>query len=1168
MVVIVLLAALFMSVPASHAQTAQVTGRVTDSTDAVIPDVAVNMISISTGISRKTSTNDLGYYTIPLLQPGSYRMVVQKQGFRSISRAPIQLSVDQIARIDLRLEVGEVTETVDVSEATPLLEPETSSLGEVIGGRKVLDLPLNGRNPLSLVALVPGVVPQGQSGQAAAATPNFNGWGNYQISGALANASEMMWDGAPLNGGRVNTVRIVPTGDSIHEFKVQSNNFSAEFGRTAGGIVSLSTRSGTNEFHGTAYEFLRNKVLNANTFFNNARGVDTPAFTQNQFGVTAGGPVIFPGLYNGRGRTFIFGSYEGFRQSLGNALLFTVPTERQRLGDFSQTLNSAGSAVSIYDPLTTRPDPANPGRFIRDPFQGNIIPQSRIDPVASKYVERQLWALPNRAGDGFTRINNWAGNSPVRANSDALTVRADQVVSDRQKLFARYSWLDTGRGPNGAFGSGIAIQPGDEFRDATATHQALLEDIYSFSPNTVMDLRYSFLRFAFDRSPGTQGIDLTTLGFPSSFGDQIGNPLRHVPNQFVSGMATLFGGGVFIHREDFHTLAGSLTRILGRHSMKMGGELRVVRYNFGASNESSGAFRFNGSYTAIDPFRPAGTGFPFADFLLGFPNSGNVGTPALLAQQRSYRGLYFQDDLRLHNRLTLNLGLRYDQDGDWTERFDRQLVFQSEAQHPLAQQTGLALRGNLAAVNTPQRTSRTSDDVRLNQWAPRFGLAFQVAPRTVIRGGYGIFWIPASLDLPERTTGPLGAAPTLFVSSLDGGLTPANRMSNPFPTGIVQPPSPQAASTLFMGTDVQLGVAGYTQNGYAQQWNLNLQQEVAGETLIEAAYAGLKGTNLPVRFQPLNQLPPELLSQGSSLFTQVANPFAGLIRSGALAGATIPRGQLLLPYPHFVGVFAAGASYGSSTYHSMQFKLEKRFRTGAGLLAAYTISKLISNVDSQTAFLEPQRIAFEFGPQNSYNPAAERSLSSFDTPQRLVVSFTLDLPFGRGRRLATNLTGAASKLVSGWAVNGIYSAQRGFPLFVTTQQDLSGSYMLRGGVGHRPNSSGQSAELSGRPQDRLSRWFNTSTFSQPQAFTFGNVSRTLPDVRTHGINNTDFSIFKNTYFGSGEELNLQFRAEFFNLFNRTQFGYPGQVFGTAQFGVVSSQLNQPRLIQFALKVIF
>jgi Carboxypeptidase regulatory-like domain len=1122
-------------------QTASITGLIKDQTGAVLPGATVLLVNVETGIQRTTLTNDEGYYTLQLLQPGDYRISVQATGFKPIVRSGIKLEVQQIARIDFAMELGELTQEINVTGAAPLLEQESSSLGEVIQGRKVEDLPLNGRNPLALVALVPGVVPQGLS-QVAPAVPNFYAFGNFQISGALGNQSEMTWDGAILNGPLMNGIRFVPTADSIEEFRVQTNNLSAEFGRSAGGIVSVVTKSGTNEFHGSAYEFLRNKVLNANTFFNNARGVERPDFTQNQYGATFGGRII-------RDKTFFFTSFEGFRLRQGRSEIFTVPTLKMLAGDFSEI------GRNVYDPLTTRPDPANPGQFIRDPFPGNIIPRERIDTVAAQYVAQRMWALPNSPGAAF----NWAGNTKVRANSEQFTARLDHMLGEKQKILGRYSIWKAGTPGPFAFNNGLIVQDQSIFPDFRQTQQAVLEDVYSFSPNTIADFRFSYMRFGYDRRPGTQGQDLTALGLPANLNVQIPTEFRHVPNAFPTGFAFLWGGSVIFQAEDVYQVVANLSSIRGRHRIKFGIDFRPIRLNYTQSNDTTGAFTANGLFTAIDPLRPAGTGHSFADFMLGYPNSGQINTPARLAQQRFYRAFYFHDDIHVTSTLTLNLGVRYDQDGGWSERFDRQSFFMPDAEHPLTAETGLPLVGRLGLVNSPDRESRLLADTFLGQIAPRFGFAYQLSSKLVVRGGYGIFWLPKTIARREVVAEATGFRTTLFVSSLDGQLTPLDRLSNPFPGGVLQPVGRDPIfQELLTGQSFRSTFPD--EYAYSQQWNFNVQHELPGDLLIDAAYAGLKGTRLPLPTVQLNQLPVEFLSLGSGLNAQVPNPFLGLISSGPLSRPTVARGQLLRPFPHYSDVLIMNPFAGSSTYHSMQLKVEKRFRGGSGLLGSYTISKLITDAETLTTWLE----AGVAGYQNFHNRRAERSISSQDVPQRLVLSYALDLPFGRGRRFLGGASGGADKLISGWAVNGIYTLQDGNPIFLSTATNLTNSF----GGGSRPNNNGQSAELTGSAKERLNRWFDTSVFTQPPAFTFGNVSRTLPDVRTHGINNFDFSIFKNTYFGPEARLNLQFRAEFFNLFNRTNFGTPGQTLGTPQFGIVSSQRNEPRLVQFALKFVF
>ncbi len=611
----------------------------------------------------------------------------------------------------------------------------------------------------------------------------------------------------------------------------------------------------------------------------------------------------------------------------------------------------------------------------------------------------------------------------------------------------------------------------DIFPDFRKTRQVFFEDVYTFSPTLIADFRYSFLRFDYKRIPLTQGQDLTALGFNPNLNQQIAPEFRHIPNIVVAGMTLIFPGSIIFQAEDNHHVVGNVTKVWSRHTAKFGLDFRVFRLNYLQSNDTSGAFSFNSSFTSSDP-----------------------------------------------------------------------------------------LRGRVGLVNSPDRESRHLTDTFPGQLGPRFGFAYSLTSRTVLRGGYGISWLPKSVARREVIAEPTGTGTTIYVDSLNGGLTPFGRLSNPFPNGIVQPvgrdPIFQSRLT---GTILRAKLTS-GEEAYTQQWNFNLQQQLSGDTLVDVAYAGLKGTKLPQGIVELNQLPDQFLSMGAALFQQAPNPFFGLIESGPLSARTVAQGQLLRPYPQYISVALFNPFIGNSIYHSLQLKVEKRFRGGAGLLASYTASKLISDVETLTTWLEPSIGTV----QNNNNLKLERSVSSQDVPQRLVISGTFDLPFGRSRRLLSSLGGLPGKLISGWAINGIYTAQSGMPISLATATNLTGSF----GGRSRPNSNGQSARLSGPATERLNRWFDTSKFSQPPAFTFGNVSRTLPDVRVHGINNLDFSVFKNTQFGANEKLNLQFRTEFFNLFNRPLFGYPGNVLGTPQFGVVTSQANEPRLIQFALKLIF
>jgi hypothetical protein len=1144
--------AIFTAVLNLPAQTfyGSIVGAVTDASGAPIPAAPVILINTGTSERRARDTDSGGNYQFVNLVPGHYRLDIEKQGFKHLTRDEIVVEVQAAVRIDVSMQVGDMTQTIEVQAQTPLLQTETTSLGAVVESRKVQEMPLNGRNVLNLVALVPGVVPGGNTMQNPI-IGNNTGWGNYQIGGGMANQSAGFLDGGSLNVGYVNMIALVPAQDSIQEFRVQTNNLSAEFGRFAGGVVNLTSKSGTNEIHGSAYEFLRNKVLNANTFFNNRSGVPTPAFTQNQFGATAGGPIR-------KDKTFLFFGYEGFRLAQGRSVLATVPTDDFRAGNFSNLRDAKGSLIPIFDPQTTCGALNNPAcaagqASTRTPFPNNIIPASRLDPTAK--VMTGLWAEPNAAGQPFTGILNFAVNVGAPKTTDQYNARIDQNISAKQRVFGRYTDWTLDSPPSDTFGTRTGAH------NWQAARQAVLADTYTFTPTTIADFRVAFLRYEFNNVAQSVPIDVATFGWPAILNQQMG-AFRRVPYPIVQGYPDVLNTSAisFItDRNNSYSIAPTLTKIAGRHTLKFGGEWRALQFNFAQSNNTTGNFTFDNLFTAINPYAPAGTGYGFASFMLGLGASGSAVQSALTAGQQIYQGYFATDTLQLTRKLTLNFGVRWELPGPWTERYDRETVLLPDAESPLAGPTGLPLKGKLGVVNSPDRPSRYNQDYHKNLFAPRLGFAYRLTNTTVVRGGYGIFYLPNDITFASGPYGsPVNNTTTTWVPTLDGELTPAAPLSNPFPNGIIQPPGHNPSfQNLLLGQSVS-ALLTKDPYPYTQQWNFDVQRQFSEGTAVEVGYAGSKGVHLPGSTQQLDQLPDQYLSLGSKLQQQVPNPFYGLIASGTLSSPTVPYGQLLRPYPQYNGFSVIGTASRNSIYHSLQVKGEKRFSEGGAFLVAYTYAKFISDTDTLTTWLE----GAVAGVQNYHNISAERAVVSQDVPHRLVASYVLDLPVGKGKRFLTGATGLPGKLVSGWGVNGVVTLQSGFPLGMTTASNLTNSF----GGGSRPNSNGQSALLGGSAQSRLNQWFNTADFNQPAAFSFGNVGRNLSDVRSHGINNWDVSLFKTTRVT--ERIGLQFRAEFFNFFNRVQFGLPGTALGNAQFGVVSSQSNNPRLIQFGLRLSY
>ena len=1179
--------AFLLAAPVTYAQTTfgSIVGNVTDPSGAAVGNTEVTLTNLGTNEKRTDTTSSDGLYQFVNLPPGQYSVGVQKPGFKGVLRSPVTVQTQTTTKIDLALQVGEVSQTVEVTSQTPLLQPETSTLGQVIDQRKTNTLPLNGRNPLNLVALVPSVVPQGGS----MSNPNGQNpfaWGNYQIGGGMANQSMVWLDGSPVNGSYINITALIPTQDSLQEFKVATNNLSPEYGRFAGGVVNFTTKSGTNALHGTLWEYLRNKDLDANDFFSNLNGTPRGAFTQNQFGFNVGGPIIIPKIYNGKNKTFFFVDYEGFRLRQGASYTETVPTAQERTGDLSALAASQG--VNIYDPLTTCGTGAPstpacaPGVAVgtRLPFAGNVIPTSRINPTS--LIMLKLYPMPNAAGNA-QGVGNWVSNSSQGGNNNETVVHIDQNVSDKQHITARYTYWGNLNLPTDPFHNGVCQ---DRCTETFNTNNFVLGDTYSFNPTTIMEVRLSYQRFSYDRTPVTIGYDLTQLGWPASLNDQA--VFRDLPVPVINGFDTngTFGsqgaGSVIIDRNDNYRAAATLTKITGNHTLKFGGEFLRLTHNYAQTNVPTGIFNFDPDLTALNANNTAGSGLGLATFLLGYPSGGNASSPALVAAQQLYPALFANDDWHVTPKLTLNLGLRWEHAGPWTERFNRISFFNPTQPNSVLSAAGITVPGNIDLVNSANNSYRSGIKPDWKQFAPRAGLAYQISSKTVFHAGYGVFWLPNDVAWDTSPNNdPINSYSTPVLESVFTGVPacyPANcsvssavagsgayTIANPFPGGIIGPPgrSSDYAQRL-LGTGPNLNQLG-NPYGYAQQWNADIQQQFGNGFLIDVAYGGAKGTHLPIDSPQIDQLPDQYLSLGNALLQNVANPYFGHVTASgsSLAQATVQRGQLLRPYPEYTGVNFAGEGIGDSTYESLQVKAEKRFESGGSLLVAYTHSKLISNTDTITGWLEAG--GGPGGIQDSNNIRLDKSLASFDTPDRLVVSYVLDVPVGRGRKYLRNANWFVDAAIGGWGVEGVTTLQSGFPLHFGNNTNNSNSF----GGGQRPNVvSGCSTSISGSITSKLNEYFNTACFTQPAPFTFGDESRTDPHLRAPGIANWDFSAYKNFPLTPENKATLQFRAEFFNLFNRVQFGYPGQSFGSSSFGVITSQQNLPRLVQFALRLSF
>ena len=664
-----------------------------------------------------------------------------------------------------------------------------------------------------------------------------------------------------------------------------------------------------------------------------------------------------------------------------------------------------------------------------------------------------------------------------------------------------------------------------------------------------------------------RGSTFHNTGRDGQFNNQV--QYRNQPIPIVQGFPDYFNttgaGSTIFERNDDWSITPSLTKTMGRHTLKFGADLRRLTDNYTQTQNPSGVFDFDNLFTALNPQAANGTGFGMASFLLGYGDGGGTTTSVMTAGTQFYMGFYASDNFQVTRKLTLNYGVRWDMPTGFSERYDRQTVFLPNAVSPLASPTGLPLTGAMALVNTPQYPSRYNQDFYWHLFAPRLGFAYHLTERTVVRGGYGIFILPNDIASPYLS--PIDLTSTPFLGTLNGSITPFATLSNPFPFGLLQPPGRNPSYQSALEGQAFTAVLPNTDIGYVGQWNLDVQREFGQGTLLEVAYAGSKGTHLPALKQQLNRTPRQRHFLRLRAIPQVPNPFFGLITSGSPAAPTVFAGQLMLPHPQYGSLFSEPTYNRDSNYNALQVTFRKRFTSGGMLLAAYTYSKTLANTDTISGWLESGLPGNFYGQaQDAYNLHAERWLSSFDVPHRLVVSYILDLPVGKGKKFLNNVHGASDKIVSGWGVNGITTFQSGFPISLFT--GFSYSNYFNTGVA-RPNVvSGCQVRPSGSAQSRLTEWFNTACFTLPPGlFSYGDMAPSMGNLRADGINNWDFALFKNTHIT--ERVGVQFRAEFFNIANRAQFGPPGQVLLVpTTYGLVNSQANSPRLIQFALRLVF
>ena len=1107
-------------------------GDITDSSKATIPAATLTLKNTQTGLERTAEADQSGHYIFTFIVPGEYTLSAQAPGFKTAVRSGIALSLNDNTRLDVELSVGATTDTVTVSAEVSVLQADTSTLGAVVSRETIDKLPLKGHSSLYIYNLTPGVVGNRYLEDVRPSDTGSNVL--FSANGAPIASGDIAVDGVTntVNVGRgLSLSPWVPSTEAVAEMKMILGTIPAEYGRAGGYFTNIVIKSGTNDIHGSAYENLRNSAMDANLFFPRGRGQKLVPYGAHTFGFSVGGPIVFPKLYNGRNRSFFFFNYEGGREGNGQSTTSSVPTAKMRRGDFSEV------AVPIYNPFSVRQVNGVP---TRDPFPGNIIPDSLQDPVARKIMA--LWPLPNNPNVSAATpwVQNFIQGSKWPQSRDAYVMKFDHQFSPNHQTFTRLNIGDAFFNFNYDF-DGIAT-PGRNVVHRPNKGLAF-NDTYLISPETTLDTRIGYAFGKEQQRPYSNGYDLGSLGLPASFINNVQSSA--IPTIRVTSFQGLAGSGYKEQPGYTYSLQSNLSMHRGRHLFKTGAEGRLLRGNYLTNDNPAGNFTFSQTATGGPRADTPQAGFAMASFLTGY-GTGFIDNNTGVSIQNIYYGIYFQDDFRVNTKLTLNLGVRYEYETPRTERYNRTTRgFAYDAVSPL-KVPGMNLKGGLlyAGVNGAERGIYNPDR---NNFAPRIGFAYKVNQGTVLRGGYALSYIP--LIGSVYPTGFSNQTP--LVSSQDG-ITPLNLLSNPFPTGLLPPIGSSQGLATLVGQSVSF-VEPTDRTPMFHNWQFSVQRELGSRTLIEAAYVGSRGIRLaapPSDFttavnENLNQLDPKYLSLGTQLLQTVPNPFFGIL-SGPLGGPTIAYSQLLRPYPQYSNVTRNAPAFGSSVYHALQMKLERRMSHGLTALVAYTFSKSISDLNN---------------PQSAYNRRVERALTDFDVPTRLTVTAAWEVPVGQKRHFLSHSPAVLDYVVGGWTISTFNTFQAGFPLAFSLARPAVGT------GSNRPNAAGDpSAGVKGSIGDRLSQYFNTAAFSQPADFTFGNLGPRIGTVRSPGMNNVNVTLSKQ--FRITDRASFDLRASSYNFLNHPVFSAPNTIYGDASFGRVFNQVNLSRQMEFAAKIIF
>jgi hypothetical protein len=1133
-----------------------ITGRVIDPSGAVVVGAEVRVTNLATGVSATSRTNDSGAYSIPYLPLGTYSLVAESSGFKRVERTSIEVRVNDVLDIPLQLEVGNVNETIQVTATTPLLESSTAGVGQVIDGRRLTELPIQGGNASELALLAPGVINTTNLRERKAGFGNADS--QFTTNGNPLYSNEFTIDGVPNSypAGTNPQVGFNPPRSAVSEFKVQTSAFDASLGHTPGSSINAVTKSGTNQLHGELHHWIQNSALDASEFFQNRAGLPKTVYQDNLYGASLGGPAYIPKVYNGQNRTFFFYAWEANQWGKPMTNIGTVPTTAEKNGDLSALL-ALGSTYQIYDPLTTVPA-ATRGRYSRTPLAGNIIPPSRIDSVAKKLMP--YWPAPNTKGLA-TGQNNYTQATKDTMDYFVHLARVDHTFSERNRAYLRVNY-DRYLESKENFYDNIAMG-----ENVKRNNRGLaLDDVYILSPSSVLNFRYGISSTDAPQARHSQGFDLSTLGFSPATVALVDRARAAFPSIYINGKSgtckgtctgTFSGLGQWDKGEGNYTgvtntLASTMTTLRGKHNLKYGVDFRSYRaFSTPMGYDVAPGFLFMPTYTKgpMDNSAASPIGQDFASFLLGIPQ-GEMDRSASYATQELYTAFFVHDDWRITRKLTLNIGLRYEYEGPMSERYDRAVRnFDFTSVNPISAQAAANYAKSPIAEIPASRFQALGGltfagpkahglwGTSRRDLLPRVGIAYQLTSKTVLRTGYGIFYDTVGVNRTQPVQSGFTAI-TNITPSYDNGQTYVATAPNPFPAGLLAPRGNADGLATYLGQDLTV----YPATRYrpqSQQWTFGIQRLLPGGFLLDTNYAGNKAIHLGVA-RELNSSP--YLTRATSrdqtfvdyMSQQIPNPFYGI---NSVFTQTISRSNLTKPFPEF-GSIQETDPIGFSWYHALQVRVERRMSRGFTLNAAYTFSKSMEATD----FL------------NSTDPFLYHSIAKYDHPQRLVLSGIWELPFGHGRAFGAGMSKALDKVVGGWQVTALTTNQVGAPL-------AFGDVIYHGDIHNIP-----------LPKDQRSvdQWFNTAGFekrpSQQLEYAYRSFPKYLAGVRADGHLMWNFSLIKN--FSLVERLGLQFRAECYNCTNHPNFETPDMTVTAATFGMVSQTGGSSRQFQAALKLTF